>query len=136
MAKGGGGPSTAPDISARAHLTATFAANLETPIAWDVVDYDTANFFNLVANATLITIPQTGKYILGTTAGASFNAGNSLAYSVNGGAGVLLTFSNTTLGGGGSDQIQLAAGDVIEILYQCTGGGAVAGSFVYIRRVA
>ncbi len=125
-----------PDVSARAHLSAPFPASAQTPIQWDTVDYDTASFFNLGADPEKITIPQTGKYQLGSNIQDTANAAVSITYSVNGVISNVYVTSNDGFSGGLTDQIELAAGDVVRILYSNTGGGAATDSSVWIKRVA
>jgi hypothetical protein len=125
-----------PDISARAHLAAPMAANVETPISWDTVDFDTAAFFNLGADPTAITIPQTGKYQYGANGVVTVNSGNSLRFSVNGVGEAPLVASNDAVDAGVSQIRNFTAGDILRVLYQNTGGGAGTDTSVWIKRVA
>jgi len=101
-------------------------------VTWDVVTYDTGAFYN-VANPTRVTAPVTGKYHL--TCVLAYNLEDTdgyrqLNYKKNGAGSVLcLTTMIATIGTParlcGSLDIQLTAGDYLEILGLQNSGSAV-----------
>lgn len=135
----GGGPGAMPpDVSARLTLSIDTPGGGITVIPYDVEVYKTKGITHSnILNQSHIGVVKKGKYRFGANISPNAATTYTLGYRING-AGSFFILESTQVGDNVSfaTELNLAAGDFIEIFFTSAGSIQGVSSFAFISRFA